>query len=161
MQLTGFDPAHLGFASPSQTPAELEAAIGIGVDCIGTESSRMIDACARNAAGISQRAGILPPVNPAAANRAYGLKMGDRPVQFGIDEEDLRKSEARLLAQLPHLNFRAIHAYTGRQCVETSDVVEATRNARRIAREVDQRTGLRCAKFVNRTTQTVPSGGHC
>jgi diaminopimelate decarboxylase len=147
VQLAGFDPARLSFAGPSKTDAELEAAIRIGVGCISTESLREIDACARIAGRLGKRASVLLRVNPTAANRAYGLKMAGRPVQFGIDEEALPEAEARLLAQLPHLDFRGIHAYVGSQCFEPAGVVEATRNALRIAREFEQRTGLRCAKI--------------
>lgn len=147
VQLAGFDPARLSFAGPSKTDVELEAAIRIGVGCISAESLREIDACARIAARIGKRASILLRVNPTAANRAYGLKMGGRPVQFGIEEEALPEAETRLLAQLPHLDFRGIHAYVGSQCFEPTGVVEATRNALRIALEIEQRTGLRCAKI--------------
>lgn len=146
VQLAGFDPAHLSFAGPSKTDAELEAAIQAGVGCISAESLREIDACARIAGRIGQRARILLRVNPAATNRAYGIKMGGRPVQFGIDEEALPEAESLLVAHGPHLDFRGIHAYVGSQCFEPGGVVEATRNALRIALEIEQRTGLRCAK---------------
>lgn len=147
VQLAGFNPARLSFAGPCKTDAELEAAIRAGVGCISVESLREIDACARIAGHIGKRASILLRVNPVATNRAYGLKMGGRPVQFGIDEEALPEAEARLLIQQPHLDFRGIHAYVGSQCFEPAGVVEATINALRIAREFEQHTGMSCAKI--------------
>lgn len=146
-QLAGFDPARMSFAGPAKTDLELEAAIRAGVGCISAESLGEIDACARIAERIGIRASILLRVNPVATNRAYGLKMGGRPVQFGIDEESLPQAEARLLAQQTHLDFRGIHAYVGSQCFEPAGVVEATHNALRIARELELRTGLSCAKI--------------
>jgi diaminopimelate decarboxylase len=146
-QLAGFDPACISFAGPAKTDAELEVAIRAGVGCISVESLREIDACARIAGRSGHRASILLRVNPALANRAYGLKMGGRPVQFGIDEEALPEAEARILAQRAQLDFRGVHAYVGSQCFEASGVVDATRNALRIAREIELRSGLRCAKI--------------
>ena len=145
--LAGFDPARLSFAGPSKTDAELEAAIKAGVGCISAESMREIDACARIASRIGQPARLLLRVNPQAANRAYGIKMGGRAVQFGIEEEALPEAEALVTAHGRHLDFRGIHAYVGSQCFEPGGVVEATRNALRIAQEMEQRSGLRCAKI--------------
>jgi diaminopimelate decarboxylase len=140
-------PARMSFAGPAKTDAELESAIRAGVGCISTESLREINACARIAGRIGIRANILLRVNPALANRAYGLKMAGRPVQFGIDEEVLTEAEACVLAQREHLEFHGIHAYVGSQCFEPAGVVDATRNALQIARGIEQRTGFRCAKI--------------
>ena len=146
-RLAGFDPESMSFAGPAKTNGELEAAIRAGVGCISVESSREIDACARIAARLETRARILLRVNPTLASRAYGLKMGGRAVQFGIDEEALPEAEARVAAQRDLLDFRGIHAYVGSQCFEVAGIVEATRNALRIALEVERRTGLECAKI--------------
>lgn len=146
-QLAGFDAARMCFAGPAKTEVELEAAIRAGVGCISVESLREIDTCARIAGRVGVRASILLRVNPLASNRAYGLKMGGRPVQFGIDEEALPEAEARVLEQREWLEFRGIHAYVGSQCFEPAGVVAATRNALRIAHEIELRTGLPCAKI--------------
>lgn len=144
--LAGYDPQRMSFAGPAKTETELEAAIRVGVGGISVESFSEIDACARVAARLGKRARILLRVNPVLANRAYGVKMGGRPVQFGIDEEDLPQAEARVLALQAQLDFRGVHAYVGSQCFEPSAVAEATVNALRIAHELEQRTGLTCAK---------------
>ena len=110
------------------------------------ESIREIDECARVAQRIGTRARVMLRVNPLLASRSYGLKMGGKPVQFGLDEEELPAAEARVQDQLGWLEFRGIHVYVGSQCFEPAGVVEATRNALRIVREVEQRSGLRCVK---------------
>ena len=145
-QLAGFDAERMSFAGPAKTDEELEAAIRAGVGCISVESLREIDACARIAGSLGTRARILLRVNPLLAARAYGLKMGGRAVQFGIDEEALPEAEARVAAERTRLDLRGIHAYVGSQCFDVAGLVEATRNALRIAREVEQRSGLPCAK---------------
>jgi len=145
-QLAGFDPAAMSFAGPAKTAAELEAAIRAGVGAISLESPREIALCARIAERLGQPARVLLRINPLAANRAFGLKMGGKPVQFGIDEEALPAAETQLLAERRWLDFRGLHVYVGSQCFEAAGVVEATRNALRIVRELTQRSGLRCAK---------------
>jgi diaminopimelate decarboxylase len=140
----GFDAERMSFAGPAKTSAELEAAIRAGVGCISAESVREIDECARIAARLGTRARLLLRVNPALSSRAYGQKMGGRAVQFGIDEEALPVAEQRVREQLVHLDFRGIHAYVGSQCFDPAGIVEATQNAFRLAREFEQRSGLRC-----------------
>ena len=139
--LAGFDPERMSFAGPAKSDAELQAAIAAGVGCISAESLREIAACARIAQGLGRRARILLRVNPALPNKAYGLKMGGRAVQFGIDEEVLPQAEALLRQVHKHVECRGIHAYIGSQCFDAAGLVEATRNALRIAAEVARRTG--------------------
>lgn len=145
--LAGHPAQRMSFAGPAKTESELDAAIRAGVGGISVESLSEIDVCARVAARLRMRSNILLRVNPLLPNRAYGVKMGGRPVQFGIDEEDLPRAEARLLALAEHLDFRGVHAYVGSQCFDPAAVAEATKNALRIALELEQRTELRCAKI--------------
>ena len=145
--MAGFDSAVMSFAGPAKTSAELDAAIRSGVGAISIESMRELNDCMRCAQRIGQRANILLRVNPLLLNRAYGLKMGGRPVQFGIDEEDLPIAEQVVLANQASLNFCGIHIYAGSQCFDPIGVVEGTSNALHIARELETRTGLSCSKI--------------
>ena len=145
--LAGFDLARMSFAGPAKTDTELESAIGAGVGCISVESMREIDACAGVAERLGTNARILLRVNPQLPSRAYGIKMGGRPVQFGIDEEDLPEAEARVRLHSRQLDLLGIHAYVGSQCFESSAIVQATQNALRIASELEQRTGTLCRKI--------------
>lgn len=140
-RLAGFEPERMSFAGPAKSVAELESAIAVGVGCISAESLREIEACARVAERLGRRARILLRVNPAQPNRAYGLKMGGRAVQFGIDEDALPQAEALLQDVQAHVECRGIHAYVGSQCFDAAGLAEATRNALRIAAEVAHRTG--------------------
>ena len=144
----GFDAGRMSFAGPAKTSAELEAAIRAGVGCISAESLREIDECARIAARLGTRARLMLRVNPLLSSRAYGQKMGGRAVQFGVDEETLQAAEERVCEHRAHLDFRGLHAYVGSQCFDPAGIVEATANALRLARELEQRSGLRCA-WVN------------
>lgn len=145
--LAGIDAARMSFAGPAKTQAELEAAIRAGVGCISLESVRELKACASIAEHTGIRAQVLLRINPLLANRAYGLKMGGRPVQFGIDEEETATAEQLLLEHASRLDFRGIHVYAGSQCFDPAGIVEGTRNSLRIAREIEARTGLACRKI--------------
>lgn len=146
-QLAGFLPEQMSFAGPAKTDAELDAAIAAGVGCISVESPREIDACARIAQRLGRPAQILLRVNPTQVHKAYGLKMGGRAVQFGIDEADLPDAEQRVLAHGAHLVCRGLHSYVGSQCFDIAGTLEATRNALRLARDFEVRTDLPCLKL--------------
>jgi diaminopimelate decarboxylase len=145
-QLAGFDPTSMSFAGPAKTTNELESAIVAGVGCISMESIREIDMCADIARRTGVRARVTLRVNPLHLNRAFGMKMGGKAVQFGIDEEDLPGAETRIMTNSEWLDFQGIHVYVGSQCFDPQGIVEATGNALRIARELEQRAGLLCAK---------------
>lgn len=137
----GYDAERMSFAGPAKTDDELTSAISAGVGCISVESPREIDACARIAASLGRPAQILLRVNPSQVHRSYGLKMGGRAVQFGIDEADLPAAEARIGVHGAHLVCRGLHSYVGSQCFDAAGVLEATAHALRLAADVERRTG--------------------
>lgn len=146
-QAAGHDPARMSFAGPAKTDAELEAAIAAGVGCISAESLREIDACAAIAGRLGKPANILLRVNPTQVHKAFGLKMGGRAVQFGIDEDALPVAEQRMLSHGQRLVCHGLHSYVGSQCFDPAGTVESTRNALRLAKGYEDRTGLKCRKL--------------
>jgi diaminopimelate decarboxylase len=150
-RLAGYDMAKLSFAGPAKTDAELAAAIQAGVGCISVESMRELTACAEISRHLEKRASIALRVNPQLLNRAFGLKMGGKAVQFGIDEEALPAAAALLRASLDHLHFVGIHVYAGSQCFDVAGIVEGVENTLRIARDFEAQSGLAC--------ETVNVGG--
>jgi diaminopimelate decarboxylase len=73
------------------------------------------------------------------------MKMGGRPVQFGIDEEELDAAVVEVAANREHLSFRGIHVYAGSQCFDPAGVVEGVTDTLRIATSVESRLGQACA----------------
>jgi diaminopimelate decarboxylase len=142
--LAGFDMANLSFAGPAKTRAELTLAIENGVGCISIESMRELLECANVAAQLGLRASIALRVNPLLLNRSFGLKMGGRPVQFGIDEEDVARAVAVVRGNAGTLRFRGIHVYAGSQCFEPAAIAEGVKNTLRIAREIEAAMGSLC-----------------
>jgi diaminopimelate decarboxylase len=143
----GHDPAAMSFAGPGKTEAELAAAITAGVGAISAESLREIHACAAIAKRLGRPANLLLRVNPAQVHKSFGLKMGGRSVQFGIEEEALPEAERRVLQHGAHLVCHGLHSYVGSQCFDAAGTVEATRHALRIAEGFEARTGLLCRKL--------------
>jgi diaminopimelate decarboxylase len=143
-QLAQYEMAKLSFAGPAKTPAELAAAVEAGVGCISIESTRELAACIDVCKRSGTRAGIALRVNPQHLNRSFGLKMGGKAVQFGIDEEELPGTAATLRAASDHLNFLGIHVYAGSQCFDVAGVVEGAEDTFRITREFEESTGFTC-----------------
>jgi diaminopimelate decarboxylase len=143
-RLAGYEPESMSFAGPAKTFAELETSIEEGVGCISVESIRELEACAAIAKRLGRKASVSLRVNPLGVHRSYGLKMGGRPVQFGVDEEDLPDAARRISTHSSHIDFRGIHCYVGSQCFEAAGVAESVTTALRIAMELSHRFGLYC-----------------
>jgi len=141
--LAGFNMAAVSFAGPAKTAAELTAAIEHGVGCISIESARELAECATLARALGRKANVVLRINPQVLNRAFGMKMGGKPVQFGIDEECLDPVLADVLTNRGALAFRGIHVYAGSQCFEPAGIVAGVQNCFQIARRIESSSGLR------------------
>ena len=145
--LAGFDMENLSFAGPAKTADELRLSIARGVGCISVESMRELQNIIELAKSLGTKANILIRVNPKFLNRAFGMKMGGKPIQFGIDEENLDGILPYVTANLQYLNFNGIHIYAGSQCFDVEGVVEGVTQVFRIVREIEANTGLFCRKI--------------
>ncbi|MFO1430035.1 MAG: pyridoxal-dependent decarboxylase, exosortase A system-associated [Candidatus Competibacteraceae bacterium] len=146
--LAGFDMASISFAGPAKTTAELTTAIGKGIGCISIESLRELMESVEISKRIGIRANIVIRINPKLLNRSFGMKMGGRPVQFGIDEEASGEILEQVQANAEQLNFKGIHVYAGSQCFEVAGLVEGVENTLGIVRAIEADTGLIC-KTIN------------
>ena len=143
--LAGFDASQLSFAGPGKSTEELAASIASGVGCISIESPRELSACIEIAQRTGVRANVLVRVNPLLQNRAFGIKMGGRPVQFGVDEEELGGVTEMIRRNASMLDFHGIHVYSGSQCFDPAGTVDGVIDTLRIAREVETAVGQPCA----------------
>lgn len=146
--LAGYDAQAISFAGPAKTLEELRAAVEKGVGVISVESPRELREIVRLAEALGVKAGIAVRINPKRSVKAFGIKMGGRPVQFGTDEEDLGEILG-LVGENPNaLDFRGVHVYAGSQCFEVDSMAEGIRDTLRIALEVEATAGRPC-RFVN------------
>ena len=142
--LAGFDPRTMSFAGPAKSACELTAAIGQGVGCISVESLRELEECIRIARRSGPKANVGLRINPEMSNRAFGIKMGGRPVQFGIDEEELAPALRIIEGHSDTLTFCGIHIYAGSQCFEPSGIVAGVQHTLEIARRIESQSTLAC-----------------
>ena len=123
----------LAFGGPGKTPAEVTAALELGVDRFHVESEYelcMLAELARSCAP-GRRVAVLPRVNlPVADGSLAGssLAMGGRPTPFGLDP--VRAVEVvRALAEgtYQNLELRGIHAHlaSGLEAAEQLAVAES------------------------------------
>jgi diaminopimelate decarboxylase len=150
-RLAGYDMAKVSFAGPAKTHDELTKAVQAGVGCISIESPHELTACVEIGRRLGKKSNIALRVNPKLLNRAFGLKMGGKAVQFGIDEEALAEVGGVVRAALDHLNFVGLHVYAGSQCFDVAGIVEGVESTLQIAREFEAQSGLAC--------ETVNLGG--
>ena len=145
--LAGFNMADLSFAGPAKKTEELVSAIEHGVGCISIESIRELIETVEIAKRLGVKASITVRINPLLMIRSFGMKMGGKPIQFGIDEESLSPVLKIIQENTEHLDFQGIHIYAGSQCFDISGIVAGVENTLRIAHEIESGTGLTCRKI--------------
>jgi len=119
---TGFDPAHVSFAGPGKTDAELTQAIAAGVT-LNAESPNEIGRAARigDALGIAPR--IVLRVNPDFELKGSGMRMGGGAKPFGIDAEQVPAC-LRQLAALG-IALQGFHIFSGSQSLKAEAIAES------------------------------------
>jgi diaminopimelate decarboxylase len=146
----GCPPEKIMFAGPGKTEAELEFVLRNGVGEIHLES--LLEA--KRIAKISQETGIRARVglriNPSAEAQGGAMRMGGKPVPFGIDEENLDGALDCVLSE-PSIDFRGIHLFVGTQILDHRLLTAQYRKGLEIAFLV--------AKRIKRPLHTVDFGG--
>jgi len=119
---TGFDPAHVSFAGPGKTDAELAQAIAAGVT-LNLESANEIERTARlaDALGIAPRAVLR--VNPDFELKGSGMRMGGGAKPFGIDAEQMPDCLRRLAAL--GIALQGFHIFSGSQSLKADAIADA------------------------------------
>ena len=143
-------PADIIFAGPGKTEAELELVLKAGIGEIHAESEREIRRIGAIAGRLGSRARVAVRVNPGAEAQGGAMRMGGKPLPFGVDEERLDEVLGLLLEQ-PAIEFRGIHLFAGTQILEAEVLVGQYRTALDIAR--------RAAEITGHPVKTVDFGG--
>lgn len=128
------------FAGPGKTEEELALALDEGVGEIHVESlteARRIAALA-DVRGI--RVGVALRVNPSAPVAGGGMRMGGKPVPFGIDE-DLVGEVLDALEDEPSVQVVGLHLFMGTQILDHEVLLNQYRAGLEIARGLVRRLG--------------------
>lgn len=113
----------LSFTGPGKRDSELETAVFQNIGEVIVESVNEAERLNAIAATADIKQGILVRIAPKKLPRGFGVNMAGKSTQFGIDEEE---SDAALAAikQLPHLNLKGLHIYSGTQCLRPEAIAE-------------------------------------
>jgi diaminopimelate decarboxylase len=145
---TPMDPAHVSFAGPGKTTAELAQAVAAGVT-IEMESAGE----AERVVAIGERLGIRPRVairvNPDFQVKGSGMRMGGGPQQFGVDAEQVPDLVRRLGAA--DVDLLGFHIFAGSQNLNADILCEAQRRTVELA--------LRLADVTNEPIRYLNLGG--
>src|SRR5205085_11743606 len=115
-------PAHISFAGPGKSDAELAQAFAAGI-VINLESERELERLAALAVAGAPRPRVAVRVNPDFELKSSGMKMGGGPKQFGVDAERVPAMLARL-GELG-LDFQGFHIFSGSQNLRAESIAEA------------------------------------
>lgn len=136
----GWDGSRVSFTGPAKRAVELAAAVENRIGAVVVESmteARLLDEAVRSyvtrppasteppAPGKerAQRQPVLIRISPAKMPRGFGIGMAGKPVQFGIDEEDLDPA-VEAIRELTHLDLRGFHIYSGTQCLDAEAIIQ-------------------------------------
>jgi diaminopimelate decarboxylase len=119
----GYAPDAIGFSGPAKRRRDIEYAIDIGcgrVVCESTTQIALVDEVAR-LRGVRQS--VLLRINPTRVPKRFGLKMGGRASQFGIDEEEI-DDVITATARLQGVACEGLHVFSGGNSLDEDAIAE-------------------------------------
>ncbi len=119
----GWEPGAMGFTGPGKRREELEQAVTVGVGEIIVESLDEAELLNSIAGPARRRQRIVVRIAPRSVPRGFGVNMSGKPVQFGIDEEDIDPAVATIKG-LAHLDLCGFHIYSGTQSLKAEAISE-------------------------------------
>lgn len=137
---SGCRPENILFAGPGKSEAELAIALAEGIGEIHAESLLEGRRIAQLAERQGRKARIALRVNPSAAVEGGGMRMGAKPVAFGIDEDQLDGIIDQFLNE-PWLDIVGLHLFVGTQILEHQTLLTQYRAAIEIGRRLSAKIG--------------------
>jgi diaminopimelate decarboxylase len=146
----GCDPRKILFAGPGKSEADIEFVLAKGIGELHVESLTELDRISRVSKRLGVRAAVALRINPTAEAQGGAMRMGGKPSQFGVDEEDAEAVVARIL-QCADVDFTGIHLFMGTQILNPGILLMQYRKAVGIARAL--------AICFRRLVKTIDFGG--
>lgn len=119
----GMEPGRITFSGPAKRPAEIEAALRLGLGELVLEGLDEARQASARAVALGREQAVLVRINPARIPRGFGASMAATPSQFGIDEEDIAEALPEIAA-LPGLRLEGFHVYSGTNCRDPQAIAE-------------------------------------
>jgi diaminopimelate decarboxylase len=111
----GYEPQQIVFSGVGKTPAEIEAALGVGIGLINAESAAEIETISAVAARLRVRARVGIRVNPDVTVETHPYtKTGERGVKFGVPLDEVLGVAGRI-QHLPELDLVSVGMHIGSQ----------------------------------------------
>ena len=136
----GAKPGELLFAGPGKTEAELELVLKHSIGEIHAESELEIKRIGTICRRLGCRARVAIRVNPSGEAQGGAMRMGGKPLPFGVDEERLDSVLDLVLAERS-IDFHGIHLFAGTQVLEAEVLAAQYRKGLAIAAQVAERLG--------------------
>jgi diaminopimelate decarboxylase len=119
----GYPATRLTFSGPAKRSRELERAVEVGVGELVCESVEEIEELDGIAAAAGRTVSIAVRISPNRVPAGFGVNMGGKPTQFGIDEDDVGIALDRAAA-LRHVRLETFHIYSGTNCLSATAIAE-------------------------------------
>ncbi len=138
---SGCQAQHILFAGPGKTDIELEFVLSKGIGEIHAESLNEIRRISSIAARLNTQAKVALRVNPNEEAQGGAMRMGGKPSQFGVDEEQMDEA-IDLIQSQPSIEFQGIHLFSGTQILDDGILMNQYKKAMKIGKRVFLKTGM-------------------
>ena len=142
--LAGYNAKQLSFAGPGKTLHEIRKALCGKVGIMSVESLRELQDMRTVACAEKLKANIVLRVNPKLLIKEFTVKMGGKPTQFGIDEENIGSAIDYIRQNKNSFNFLGIHVYSGTQCMNEEAIARNVMNTLEIACNLSHAYAIEC-----------------
>ena len=136
----GCDPQRILFAGPGKRPEELRFVVEKNIGEIHVESATEIDRLQSVCQQLGRTQQISVRVNPTGDAQGGAMRMGGKPLQFGIDEEILETIIGQI-SKCPNLNLAGVHLFAGTQILNAADLLPQYKRGVEIAARIAEQIG--------------------
>ncbi|MFA6409427.1 MAG: diaminopimelate decarboxylase [Gammaproteobacteria bacterium] len=137
---TGFSSEDILFLGPGKTHQEIEHCLDVDIYALVCESFHELNVINKLAQKRQKKARVAIRINPNFCAIGAALKMGGRPTQFGIDENELLAREKEIFA-LSFVDVIGIHIYNGTRILDHQSIVENSKRVLNLADSLERRWG--------------------
>ncbi|MCH9671475.1 MAG: type III PLP-dependent enzyme [Gammaproteobacteria bacterium] len=143
----GFDATRLTFSGPAKTDAELLTAVERDCGQVIGESVDELTVLNRLCAERGKRMRISLRISPSDVPKGFGINMGGRPSQFGVDQEDLPAALPEIL-KMDSLDLIGLHIYAGTQCLDEESLAANLTNCVQVFEDATRRYELKLDELI-------------
>jgi diaminopimelate decarboxylase len=119
----GFAASAISFSGPAKRDVELQRAIDLSCGHVVCESEGEIRRLQNLAHAANARVPVLLRINPARVPKKFGLHLGGRASQFGVDAE-VAATAIDAIAKSPQLQLEGFHIHSGLNSLHEEGIAE-------------------------------------